>query len=73
MLTDKKLDTLIHNDAYYEFLDFIYASREELIQQLHEAGSEKIQQISGRILQCDDILAWGGHGKMVKSRSPVGN
>jgi hypothetical protein len=73
MLNDKKLDTLIHNDAYYEFLDFIYASREELIQQLHEAGSDKIQQISGRILQCDDILAWGGYHKVVKSRSPISN
>lgn len=73
MLNDKKLDTLIHNDAYFEFLDSILMCREDLIQQLHEAGSEKIQQISGRILQCDEILAMGGHAKVVQTRSRVGN
>jgi hypothetical protein len=68
MLTDKKLDTLVHNDAYLELLNDIYAARESSIQELHGASSDKIQQISGRILQCDEILTMGGYEKVVQRR-----
>jgi hypothetical protein len=68
MLTDKKLDTLVHNDAYLELLNDIYAARESSIQELHGASSDQIQQISGRILQCDEILTMGGYEKVVQRR-----
>ena len=68
MLTDKKLDTLVHNDAYLELLNDIYAARESSIQELHGAISDQIQQISGRILQCDEILTMGGYEKVVQRR-----
>ncbi|MEI8099993.1 MAG: hypothetical protein WCH09_00350 [Bacteroidota bacterium] len=68
MLNDKKLDTLVHNDAYLELLNDIYAARESLIQELHQASSEQIQQISGRILQCDEVLTMAGYEKVVQRR-----
>jgi hypothetical protein len=66
--TKDNLDSLIHIDAYVEFLDGIYALRESLIQQLHDVSSDRIQQISGRILQCDDILQMGGYDRIVSRR-----
>ena len=69
MNEDKRLDNLVHIDAYVEFLNEVYAIRESLIQQLHDVTTDRIQQISGRILQCDDILALGGYDKVVARRS----
>lgn len=69
MNEDKRLDHLVHIDAYVEFLNEVYAIRESLIQQLHDVTTDRIQQISGRILQCDDILALGGYDKVVTRRS----
>jgi hypothetical protein len=62
------LDSLIHQDAYIDFLQGVYAIRESLIQQLHDVSSDRIQQISGRILQCDDILQMGGYDRIVSRR-----
>jgi hypothetical protein len=39
-----------------------------LIQQLHDVSSDRIQQISGRILQCDDILQMGGYDRIIARR-----
>jgi len=65
------LDSLIHIDAYVDFLQGVYAIRESLIQQMHDVPSDRIQQISGRILQCDDILSMGGYDRVVSRRGNV--
>lgn len=65
------LDSLIHVDAYVDFLQGVYAIRESLIQQMHDVSSDRIQQISGRILQCDDILSMGGYDRVVSRRGNV--
>ena len=65
------LDSLIHIDAYVDFLQGIYALRESLIQQMHDVPSDRIQQISGRILQCDDLLSMGGSERLVSRRGNV--
>lgn len=65
------LDSLIHIDAYVDFLQGVYAIRESLIQQMHDVSSDRIQQISGRILQCDDILSMGGYDRVVSRRGNV--
>lgn len=65
------LDSLIHIDAYVDFLHGIYAIRESLIQQLHDVPSDRIQQISGRILQCDDILTMGGYSRIVSRKGEL--
>jgi hypothetical protein len=68
MNKNDNLDSLIHIDAYVDFLQGIYAIRESLIQQMHDTTSDRIQQISGRILQCDDILGMGGYDRIVSRR-----
>lgn len=65
---DERLDKLIHVEAYVEFLHEIYAIRESLIQQLHDVPTDRIQQISGRLLQCDDILSLAGYDKVVSRK-----
>jgi len=65
------LDSLIHIDAYVDFLQGVYAISESLIQQMHDVPSDRIQQISGRILQCDDILSMGGYDRVVSRRGNV--
>lgn len=69
MINEKKLESLFHNDTYFEFLDEVYMMRESLIHALHDASLDKLQQISGRILQCDEILDLGGYSNMVKRKS----
>lgn len=61
-------DKLIHNEAFVEFLEGVNADREANIRALHEADVGKIQQISGRILQCDEILTAGGWQEILKRR-----
>ncbi len=53
-------DSLIHNDAFVAFLQGIKDQRESFIQSLHNAPTERVQQISGRILMADEILEIGG-------------
>ncbi len=53
-------DSLIHNDAFVAFLQGIKDQRESFIQALHNAPTERVQQISGRILMADEILEIGG-------------
>lgn len=68
MKTDERLDKLIHVEAFMDFLHEVYAIRESLIQQLHDVSTDRIQQISGRILQCDDILSLAGYDKAVSRK-----
>ena len=53
---DKDIDTLRTHDTFIRFLSFIETLKDECIADLHDANSEKIQQISGRILSYDQIL-----------------
>lgn len=53
---DKDIETLKTHDAFIRFLAFIEILRNECIAEMHESSSEKIQQISGRILSYDQIL-----------------
>ena len=60
----KKLEQLSHNETFVDFLEEIHGTRESLIQQLHDMSADRIQQISGRILQCDEILVAGGFNQI---------
>lgn len=53
---DRDIDTLKTHDTFIRFLYFIETLRDECISDLHESSTEKIQQISGRILSYDQIL-----------------
>jgi hypothetical protein len=50
------LKALSNHEHFARFLQVISDLREETIEELHNADSEKIQQISGRILTYDQIL-----------------
>lgn len=50
------LSTLKTHDSFIRFLRVVNELREETISELHEASSDKIQQLSGRILSYDQIL-----------------
>ena len=43
-------------EAFARFINLLHSLREETISELHEAPSEKMQQISGRIITYDQIL-----------------
>lgn len=60
MLDAKQLERLSHIEDFVAFLKDIKETRESLIQQLHDRPTDAVQQLAGRILQCDDILASGG-------------
>jgi hypothetical protein len=56
MSLEEDLQTLSQHEHFARFLQVISDLREETIQELHEATSDSIQQISGRILTYDQIL-----------------
>jgi len=58
------LNTLLTHDSFIRYLRAISELREEMIGELHEASSEEIQQISGRILSYDQILQMSNFSKM---------
>tara|TARA_R100000654_G_scaffold74769_1_gene109979 strand:+ start:898 stop:1119 length:222 start_codon:yes stop_codon:yes gene_type:complete len=43
-------------EAFARFINLLHSLREETISELHEAPSEKMQQISGRIITYDQVL-----------------
>ncbi len=50
--------------AQTRFIDFVKQMREECIAEMYESPTDKIQQLSGRILSYDQILTmstWGKH------------
>jgi len=53
---DRDIDTLKTHDTFIRFLSFVETLRDECISDLHESPTDKIQQISGRILSYDQIL-----------------
>ena len=65
MITKEQVEKLSHNDDFVAFMQEIYATRESLIQQMHDRPDAALQQISGRTLACDDILALGGWKELV--------
>jgi len=56
MSLQEDLKALSNHEHFARFLQVISDLREETIEELHNADSNKIQQISGRILTYDQIL-----------------
>jgi len=50
------IKTLYNYEAFARFMKMVHQLREESIEELHEATSENIQQISGRIITYDQLL-----------------
>ena len=50
------IKTLHNYEAFARFIKMVHELREETISELHEATSDNIQQVSGRIITYDQIL-----------------
>lgn len=50
------IKSLQNYESFARFINLIHSLREETISELHEAPSDKMQQISGRIITYDQIL-----------------
>ncbi len=52
---------VLHNyESFARFVGMIHQLREETIEELHEASTDSIQQVSGRIITYDQILQFAG-------------
>jgi hypothetical protein len=70
MNIEENLKTLSHHEHFARFIQLINALREECIADMHEADTEKLQQLSGRIITYDQILQmvdWQGLQKKFSS------
>jgi hypothetical protein len=56
MTLETDLKALANHESFARFLQVIEQLREEAIEELHQAPSETLQQVSGRILTYDQIL-----------------
>tara|TARA_R110002072_G_scaffold95438_1_gene210292 strand:- start:1096 stop:1314 length:219 start_codon:yes stop_codon:yes gene_type:complete len=50
------IKSLQNYESFARFMGLIHSLREETISELHEAPSDKMQQISGRIITYDQVL-----------------
>ena len=50
------IKTLYNYEAFARFIKMVHELREESIEELHEATSDNMQQISGRIITYDQLL-----------------
>ena len=50
------IKTLHNYEAFARFVKLIQELREEAISELHEAPTDRMQQISGRIITYDQVL-----------------
>lgn len=53
---EKDIRTLQMHEAFGRFVNMIHQLREETIQEMHEAPTDRLQQLSGRIISYDQIL-----------------
>ena len=70
---EKILKDLSNHHQFAQFLDFISSLREESIAELHEADTETIQQVSGKILTYDQILVMCKYAELKQRHSQFVN
>ena len=61
---EQDINALRQHESFARFVETIYNLREETISELHKAGTERIQQLSGQILTYDQILQIAGWNEM---------
>lgn len=54
------INALHNHETFARFMSTIYILREETISEMHEAPTEALQQLSGRIVTYDQILQMSG-------------
>ena len=66
MELEKSLSTLSNSESFANFIFTVRELREECIEELHNAPSEKIQQISGMIITYDQILKLSNYDQLIR-------
>lgn len=61
------IKSLQNYESFARFMALIHSLREETISELHEAPSDKMQQISGRIITYDQMLQMCDWEKLQKT------
>jgi hypothetical protein len=56
MNIQEDLQALHNHETFARFIKTIHELREETISEMHEASSDTLQQVSGRIITYDQIL-----------------
>lgn len=64
MLDPKQLERLHNSEDFLAFLAELKSTREAWIAAMHDAATERIQQISGRILALDETLFLGKYEEL---------
>jgi hypothetical protein len=59
MIEGKIVERLHNSKDFYLFLKEVHEGREFWVRQLHDIPTERLQQISGRILALDEVLDVG--------------
>ena len=60
MSIEEDLKALHNHEHFARFVKVIHQLREEAIGELHEAKTDTLQQVSGRIITYDQILQFAG-------------
>ena len=56
MTIQKDIEHLKRHDSFNRFIDLIKQMREECIGDMYDVPTDKLQQLSGRILSYDQII-----------------
>ena len=59
MIEEKALERLHNSEDFLTFLNYVAISREWCIGQMHDVSTDRLQQLSGRILALDEVLNVG--------------
>ena len=60
MIDNKQIERLSHVNDFVDFLEELSFQKESIIQSLHGLPTDQLQQVTGRLLQIDDVLKMGG-------------
>ena len=66
MSLEKDIQSLHNHESFARFINVISALREECIGDMHEAATEQLQQISGRLITYDQIVQMVDSKKLEK-------
>lgn len=66
MNLNEAISALANHEAFSVYLSYIKGMREQGISDLHNAPTETLQQISGRILAYNDILAMSDSERVIR-------
>lgn len=59
MILDKEIEILGHNEQFAMYLNQLHLVKNDCIQEMRNAETERLQQISGQIIAIDDALDLG--------------